>query len=130
MTRRQARAFIDSVVKLRKLVTDEQAIVVTSVYPAWKPEVNYIEGDRVLYNDILYKVITTHISQEDWTPDAAISLFTRVSIPDENIIPEWIQPESTNPYMIGDKVTYEGKTWESTVNDNVWAPNIYGWQEY
>lgn len=73
--------------------------------------------------------MTAHTSQTDWTPDAAASLFAKVLIPDENIIPEWEQPESTNPYMKGDKVTYNGKTWKSTVDNNVWAPDAYGWVE-
>lgn len=33
------------------------------------------------------------------------------------------------PYMTGDKVIYAGKTWESIVDGNVWAPDAYGWQE-
>ena len=31
--------------------------------------------------------------------------------------------------MKGDKVTYNGKTWVSTVDNNVWAPETYGWEE-
>ena len=29
---------------------------------------------------------------------------------------------STNAYGIGDRVTHQGQTWESTVADNVWEP--------
>ena len=83
----------------------------------------------MLYTDSLYKVITAHTSQETWTPTEAPSLFTKVLIPDENVIPEWEQPDSTNPYMIGDKVTHNGKTWVSIVNNNVWEPSVYGWEE-
>lgn len=129
MTREQAKEFVNSFIKLREFATDEQALDVANLYPAWKPAVNYKIGERVLHNDILYKVIIDHISQEDWAPDIAVSLFTRVLIPNANVIPEWIQPDSTNPYMIGDKVTYEGKTWESIVDNNVWAPGAYGWKE-
>ena len=48
------------------------------------------------------------------------SLFAKVLIPDKNVIPEWEQPESTNPYSKGDKVTHNGKTWRSTIDGNVW----------
>ena len=41
----------------------------------------------------------------------------------------WEQPESTNPYMKGDKVTHAGKTWVSTIDNNVWEPGVYGWEE-
>ena len=129
MTRNEARAFVDSIVSLRGVATDEQAIEAPAVYPAWRAEVEYAVNDRVLYNDILYKVVTAHTSQEDWVPDNAPSLFAKVLIPDENIIPEWEQPDSTNPYMTGDKVMYDGKVWESTVDNNVWKPGEYGWVE-
>lgn len=39
------------------------------------------------------------------------------------------QPESTNPYSKGDKVTHNGKTWRSTIAGNVWEPGVYGWEE-
>ena len=27
--------------------------------------------------------------------------------------------------MTGDKVTYNGKVYESTIDNNVWAPDVY-----
>ena len=63
---------------------------------------------------------------ETWNPKDAPSLYAVVLIPDENIIPEWIQPDSTNPYMIGDKVTHNGVTYESLVDNNVWEPGAAG----
>ena len=44
-------------------------------------------------------------------------------------IAEWVQPDSTNPYMTGDRVLHNGSTWESTVDNNVWEPGVYGWAE-
>lgn len=129
MTRQEALAFINSLVNLRTSATDEQAIGAVAVYPEWKEDVYYNVDDRVLYNDILYKVLTAHTSQADWMPDAAPSLFAKVLIPDVDVIPEWEQPDSTNPYMKGDKVTYQGKTYESLIDNNVWSPIQYGWQE-
>ena len=83
----------------------------------------------MLYNGILYKVLTAHTSQDDWTPDAAPSLFTKVLIPDETVIFEWEQPDSTNTYSAGDKVTHNGKTWVSDIDNNSWEPGVYGWTE-
>jgi len=59
----------------------------------------------------------------------APSLWTKVLIPDENVIPEWEQPDSTNPYMKGDRVMFDGKVYESTIDNNVWSPDVYGWTE-
>lgn len=44
-------------------------------------------------------------------------------------VAEWVQPDSTNPYMIGDRVLHNGNTWESTVDNNVWEPGVYGWEQ-
>ena len=129
MTREEAKAFIESFVKLRGLATDEVALQVANLYPIWKENMECIAGDRILYNKILYKVLQDHTSQTAWTPDVSPSLFTKVLIPSENIISEWEQPDSTNAYMTGDKVTYNGKIWVSTVDNNAWEPSIYGWNE-
>ena len=129
MTKSEAKAFISALVTLREAVTDEQALAVPALYPAWRSGVDYAAGIRVLYNGTLYKVLTAHTSQDDWTPDAAPSLFAKVLIPDETVIPEWEQPDSTNPYSAGDKVTHNGKTWVSDIDNNVWEPGVYGWTE-
>ncbi|MBP3305258.1 MAG: chitinase, partial [Oscillospiraceae bacterium] len=81
------------------------------------------------YDGALYKCLQAHTSQPDWTPTAAPSLWAKVLIPDPGTIPEWEQPDSTNPYMAGDKVTHNGKTWVSDIDNNVWAPGAYGWTE-
>ena len=108
---------------------DKTALQGITLFPAWKSSQAYTTGNRVKYNDVLYKVLQDHTSQADWTPDVAVSLFAKVLIPDPEVIPEWTQPDSTNPYMTGDKVTYNGKTYVSTIDNNVWAPDAYGWEE-
>ena len=128
MTRSEAEAIVAALVKLRESATDEQALSVPVLYPAWRSGVNYVTGQRVLHGGVLYKVLQDHTSQDDWTPDAAPSLFARVLIPDATAIPEWEQPDSTNPYMSGDKVSHNGSTWVSTIDNNVWEPGVYGWE--
>lgn len=129
MTRAEAEKIIAAIVTLRESATDEQALSVPVLYPAWRSGVAYTAGQRLLYNSVLYKVLQDHTSQDDWTPDAAPSLFAKVLIPDETVIPEWEQPDSTNPYSAGDKVTHNSKTWVSDVDNNVWEPGVYGWTE-
>ena len=109
---------------------DKTALDAVTLFPAWSGDsIPYVVGVRVRYGNTLYKVLTAHTSQSDWTPDAAPSLFAKVLIPDENVIPAWEQPDSTNAYMIGDKVRHDGKTWTSTVNSNGWEPGVYGWEQ-
>ena len=126
MTRQEAQAFVESIVKLRESATDEQALESILIYPAWQENKSYISGERVQYNEVLYKVLQNHTSQADWTPDVAVSLFAKVLIEDPDIISEWVQPDSTNPYQTGDKVTHNGKTYESLVDNNVWEPGVTG----
>ena len=110
-------------------VDDNTALRMVEFYPQWATDTDYAAGFKVQYNGTLYKCLTAHTSQADWTPDAAPSLWAKVLIPDPDIIPEWEQPDSTNPYMQGDKVMHNGKTWTSTVDNNVWEPGVYGWSE-
>lgn len=45
--------------------------------------------------------------------------------------PEWKQPTGGHDaYKIGDRVTYNGKVYESVIDANVWAPDAYpqGWK--
>lgn len=123
---RQLRAVIES---MATGLDDAAALENTELFPTWRTDTAYAVGDRVRHDGILYKCLIAHTSQADWIPSNAVSLWARVLIPDPEVIPEWVQPDSTNPYMTGDRVTYGGKTWESTVDNNVWQPGVYGWIE-
>lgn len=129
-------SIIDKARKLRKTIEslalnldDESAVKNVELFEAWHPDTDYAVDDRRRYGDYLYKCLQAHTSQAAWTPDAAPSLWARVLIPDPHDIPEWVQPSSTNPYMKGDKVRHVGKIWLSYVNNNVWEPSVYGWDE-
>lgn len=126
---RKLRPYIE---KAAISLSDEDALEAVNLFPTWREDAGIYEKDiRVLYDGILYKCLQTHTAQAGWTPNAAPSLWAKVLIPDENVIPEWEQPDSTNPYMIGDKVMFEGQVYESVINNNIWSPSAYpaGWKE-
>ena len=110
-------------------VDDNTALRMVEFYPAWATDTAYPAGYKVQYGGKLWRCVQAHTSQTGWEPNNAPSLWAKVLIPDENVIPEWEQPDSTNPYMTGDKVTHNGKTWVSEVDNNVWEPGVYGWVE-
>ena len=110
-------------------VDDNTALRMVEFYPAWETGIDYTAGFKVQRGGTLYRCLTAHASQADWTPEAAPSLWAKVLIPDPDVIPEWEQPDSTNPYMAGDKVQHNGKTWVSDVDNNVWTPGVFGWTE-
>ncbi len=108
---------------------DEQAILITSVFPTWDSTATYRTGDRVQYGELLYKCLQSHTAQADWTPDAAVSLWVRIDDPAEEW-PEWRQPQGAHDaYALGAKVSHNGKHWTSDVAANVWEPGVYGWTE-
>lgn len=116
--------------KLRS-ISDGAALKMPEVFPHWNGNSKeYVKDDKVLYNDVLYKVLQNHTSQEGWTPTSAPSLFAKV-LTSEGEILDWEQPSSTNPYMKGDKVKFNGKIYESVIDNNVWSPEAYpqGWKE-
>lgn len=125
----RAKALRAQIESMAESLEDEDALKVKEFFPNWETNAQYATGDRVRYNNILYKCLTAHTAQADWNPKDAVSLWARVLIPDPEVIPEWVQPDSTNPYMEGDKVKHIGKTWISTINNNVWEPSVYGWDE-
>ena len=112
------------------MLTDEQAASVPALYSAWETGTAYNAGDRRTYGGVLYKCLQAHTSQDDWTPDVAVSLWATVLIPDPDVIPDWVQPDSTNAYMTGDKVRYNGVVYRSLIDNNVWSPDAYpaGWE--
>lgn len=126
----RARALRAQIENNASTMADEEAVQFVELFPNWAGDgVSYSANARVRYNGVLYRVLQDHVSQSDWTPTVATSLFAKVLIPDENTIPEWEQPDSTNPYMAGDTVTHNGVTWTSDVDNNVWEPGVYGWTE-
>jgi hypothetical protein len=41
---------------------------------------------------------------------------------------EWVQPTgSTDAYKLGSQVSHNGSVWQTTVDNNVWEPGVYGW---
>lgn len=122
--------------KLRELIEkaaisleDGDALEAVELFPAWAAGIAYTAGQRVQYNGKLYKCVQAHTSQADWTPEATPALWTEVAAPGD--IPVWKQPTGAqDAYMAGDKVHYPTKSdpvYISTIDNNTWAPDVYGW---
>ena len=116
--------------QLLPVLSDEQAYTFRYIFPTFEINKAYEVGERVIYGDIFYKVIMAHTSQADWTPDVAVSLFAE--IPDPSVeYPEFKKPiNAETAYMAGDKITFEGNKYISTMDNNVYSPTEYpqGWE--
>lgn len=113
---------------------DDQAMEIADLYPAWAQNKAYPVGAIVKYGTNadgetqLYRVLQAHNSQEDWTPDTATSLFSKIGFTEDGT-PIWTQPlGATDAYQKDDVVSFEGQLWISTVAENVWQPGVYGWE--
>lgn len=132
----RARALRRVIEQLAETLDDDAAAESAELFPQWDPDGHdYAAGDRVRDEDVLYKVLQAHTSQPDWTPADAPSLFARVLAgQDGTEIGVWEQPDSTNPYMTGDRAHYptlEDPIYESTIDNNIWSPAAYpqGWKQ-
>lgn len=111
--------------KLLPKLSDEEAYTIRVLYPEFQIGIVYKVGERIIYKDKFYKVISEHTSQADWTPDVAVSLFVEISDPSIEY-PEFKQPISTETaYMKGDKITFNGAKYISLVDYNVYSPTDY-----
>ena len=127
MNRHEAEQLRQAIVQGSESLPDDVAMNVPDLFESWEPDTDYVVGDRRKFSGILWKCIQAHRSQDDWTPDVAVSLWVRTSA-DE--FPEWIQPTGAHDaYRIGDKVSHNSKHWVNTVDFNTYEPGVYGWDE-
>lgn len=110
-------------------LSDSDALDAVELFPVWQKDIAYALDFRVRYDGTLYKCVQAHTSQADWTPDVTPALWTEVAEP--GTIPVWKQPTGAqDAYMTGDKVHYPTKddaVYESTMDYNTYAPDVYGW---
>lgn len=60
--------------------SDEEALENIELFPTWQSKigVQVSQGERLYFDDKLYKVLQTHTPQEDWRPDTTASLYVQV----------------------------------------------------
>ena len=121
-----------------RTLTNDEALEVATVYPAWAEGTAYAVDDIISYgtNNVgdpqLYRVVQAHTSQADWTPDSTPALYDAFGL-DDSGYPIWSQPTGAHDaYNTGDIVDYNGTLYKSLIDGNVWAPDSYpqGWEIY
>lgn len=116
-------------------VSDGDVAEYAELFPAWDGNgKEYKAGERVRYAGVVFKVLQDHVSQPEWNPEHAVSLFAKALVFNPDGIPIWEKPGSENAYMDGDRVHYpeeDGPVYESVIDNNVWSPAEYpeGWKE-
>jgi hypothetical protein len=118
-----------SQVVVSKTVTNAAELVaLTDLFRFWTAGVVVERGQLLRWNGDLYRVEQAHTTQVDWIPPNVPALFTMIVPP--GTVGAWVQPVGAqDAYQIGDRVTHNGFTWESTAANNVWEPGVFGWTQ-
>ena len=121
-----------------RTLSEDEALEIATVYPAYEIGVSYKVGDYFTYgeNNVgdpqLYKVVQAFTSQSDWIPGEIDSLCVPVGLNNAGFT-VWSQPTGAHDaYNIGDIVDYEGTLYISRIDGNVYSPISYpdGWEIY
>ena len=119
-------------------LTDDMAMEIATVYPIYEVGKSYKANEMFTYgtNNVgdpqLYRVVSNHTSQADWTPNSTPALYTPIGLTDEGY-PVWSKPTGGHDaYNIGDIVDYNGVLYKSLIDGNVYSPDEYsaGWEVY
>ena len=113
----------------------EEAVELVTAFPQWRPDVAYPSGEILGYGpDKLLRVIQEHTSQADWLPENTPGLYQILTPDSGGEYPDWQDwgGNSENLYHTGDRVTHNGKNWQSKIDNNAYEPlpeNWAAWEE-
>lgn len=89
----------------------------------------YNLNETFLYAGNLYKVVQAHTSQLNWLPSTTPALYSKI-VP-AGVVTDFVQPTGAqDAYKKGDRVRFNGATYESLIDANAWSPTAYpaGWK--
>lgn len=124
-------------------LTEEEILEIPDIYEPWQAGKKYASGKILKYGlnqygeTQLYSVVTEHVSQDDWRPDAVPALYKPIGFSDDGT-PIWSQPYTyEDAWEIGDVVSHNDKLWECTEGNvqgelgprNTYEPGVWGWRE-
>ena len=90
--------------------TDEEALNNIELFPTWISKIGtqVNQGDRLYFDDKLFKVLQTHTPQEQWRPDSTASLYVQVVADDSGTIDNPIAFELNMELVQGKYYTEDG----------------------
>lgn len=127
----QAVAELMFVKAAREQQLDETTIAeYPDLFVEWDANWRGKQGDIVRDEGNLYRSIHDVTNEgQNTKPSETPSMWTRIGNPFDEF-PEWVQPIGAHDaYAKGDKTSHNSKNWVSTVDNNVWEPGVYGWEE-
>lgn len=127
-------------IAVNRMFSSTEAAEYIKKYPEYQVGKQYGQGEVLRYNGKLYITVQPHTSQADWAPDSVPALYVPFEVVGEHTnengstsnIQEFKQPTGAHDaYKKGDKVRFEGKVYESLIDNNAYSPTAYpqGWKE-
>lgn len=121
---------IELATKLRSVIEqaasalpDGTALQGVQLFPMWGPGLSVSADQRYQYNNVLYRVVQGHTTQEGWEPDKTPALWVAVSLDEW---PEFVQPTGAHDaYNTGDKITFNGEHYVCKMDGCTWSPSDY-----
>ena len=132
--RKTAEAYHAAIGEASAHLSDETAKALPqSAFKQWEADMNYTTvGEIVVYNGITFRIAQPHTSQDNWLPTDVPALYDRFATVDVGgeEIEIWEQTFAHNSYMTGKRVLYNGKVYESLIDNNSFSPDAYpaGWK--
>ena len=130
MNRVETQAFINAFLKMREALTDQQASLVTDLYPALKDNGELIKaGTRIDWKGEIKKAAVDLWDMAENNPDNAPSLWESLDYKDGyRMIHATLTV--TTAFALDECGWWNGVLYKSLIDNNVWTPDAYpaGWQ--
>ena len=105
-------------------IDDDDAPLFAGLFPSWTVGDTVKAGEVYRWDGTLVKVVQTHKTQADWTPDVVPALFKVHRA--VGSVAAWVQPTGAHDaYALGERMTFKGATYESLFAANVYSPTVY-----
>lgn len=129
MTRKEAEAFINTIVAMRDGADDALASTVVELYPTLKEDGSLIKaGTRIHWNNGIKRAATDLWDTAENNPDNAPALWEDINYREGyRVIPETLTTGTA--FMINECGWWKDTLYKSLIDNNVWTPDAYpaGW---
>lgn len=129
MTRKEAEAFINTIVAMRDGADDALASRVVELYPTLKEDGTLVKaGTRIHWNNGIKRASTDLWDTAENNPDNAPALWEDINYREGyRVIPETLTTGTA--FMANECGWWKDALYKSLIDNNVWTPDAYpaGW---
>lgn len=97
----EAKVVMNKYKTAAKTLSDSVAVTVPQLYDSWRPAIEYVAGDRKIYNGTLYKCRQAHTSQAEYTPDLIPAIWEVLDVEHAGTVEDPIPAKRNMEYFEG-----------------------------